>query len=90
MPNKSSKNQAYKQYSRKFFRKIFPPNHNPLIGALQIDTLNNVHDAVALLQELATNSDEYPATSKSINMGYYLFTDCILSALRFEIYNRKK
>lgn len=79
-----------KQYSKKFFRKTFPPNHNPLIGTLPGDTLHNVHDAIALLQELIVNSDEGLMPSQSVNMGYYFLMNCVLSALRFELYNRKE
>lgn len=86
--NKSTQQQ--KQYSKKFFRKTFPPNHNPLIGTLQGDTLQNVHDAIALLQELTINSDDGLMPSDSVNMGYYLLMNSVLSALRFELYNRNK
>ena len=84
--NKKSKKQ---QYSRKFFLKQFPPNHNPLIGVLQKDTLRNVHDAITLLQELCINSDDGMTPSDAINMGYFYVMDSVLRALRFELYNRK-
>lgn len=90
MPKTDNKIHHKKQYPKHYFRKPFPPNHNPLIGTLQGDTLHNVHDAIALLQELTVNSDEGLMASESINAGYYFLTECILYALRFEIYHRKE
>ena len=78
-----------KKFKRKYFLKLFPPNHNPLIGVLHADTLLNVHDAIALLQELAVNSDDGLMPSESVSTGYFFLMDCILRALRFEIYNRQ-
>ena len=90
MPKTDNKTHDKKQYSKKFFRKSFPPNHNPLIGTLHGDTLHNVHDAIALLQELSINSDGGLMPSESINTGYYFLMDCILCALHFELYHRKE
>ena len=90
MSNTDERSHRKKQYSKKFFLKKFPPNHNPLIGVLHKDTLLNVHDAIALLQELTINSDDGVMPSGSVNMGYFYSMDCILNALRFEIYHRKK
>ena len=88
---KENKNRGNRQYSRKFFLLQFPPNHNPLIGTLQIDTIHNVHDAIALLQEITVcPRDDGFMFSEWSNTGYYYLMDCILRALRFEIYNRKK
>ena len=89
MAKGNNKNKK-QQYSRKFFLKTFPPNHNPLIGVLHMDTIHNVHNAIALLQELTINSDDGLMPNESINTGYYFLTDCILRALRFEMYHRKK
>ena len=78
------------KFSHKYFLRPFPPNHNPLIGSLHKDTLNNVHDAIAALQELAVNSsDEEVLASSSVNMGYFFLMECVLHALRFEIHHRK-
>jgi hypothetical protein len=90
MPKTKNKTHRKKQYSKEFFRKSFPPNHNPLIGTLHADTLHNVHDAIAVLQEITVNSNEGLMPSESINTGYYFLTDCILTALRFELYHRKE
>jgi hypothetical protein len=79
-----------KKFKRKYFLKPFPANHNPLIGTLHGDTLLNVHDAIALLQELSVNSDDGLMPSESVSTGYYFFMDCILRALRFELYNREE
>ena len=79
------------QYSKKFFQKTLPPNHNPLIGMLQMDTIHNVHDAVALLQEITVcPGDDGFMFSEWSNTGYYYLMDCVLRALRFEIYYREK
>jgi len=41
-----------KRYSKKYFQKPFPPNHNALIGTMQYDTLYNVRDAISTIQDL--------------------------------------
>ena len=63
-----------------------PPNHNPLIGALHGDTLINVHDSLATLQELTVSppGGELNLSSASSN-GLYFLLCCITDALRFEI-----
>jgi hypothetical protein len=86
---KNKKGSCHKKYSKKFFSKTLPANHNPLIGSLHGDTLHNIHDAIALLQELSLHSDDGLMPSPSANMGYYFLMSCILNALRFELYNRK-
>lgn len=86
---KNKRGLSAKKFSRKFFLEPFPANHNPLIGMLHKDTLRNVHDAIAFLQELTVNSDDGLMPSESISTGYYFLTDCVLRALRFEIYNRQ-
>lgn len=65
-----------------------PPNHNPLIGLLQTDTLINVHDSLTTLQELTINSDL--CLCPASNNGLYFLMDCIIDALRFEIKYRDK
>ena len=83
-------NKKKKQYSRKYFQKAFPPNHNPIIGTLHMDTIHNVHDAIALLQEIAVCAgDNEFLFSKWSNNGYFYLSDCILHTLRFEIYHRE-
>lgn len=68
--SKINNTQQYKeQYTKDFFRKSFPPNHNPLIGTLQGDALHNVHDVIAMLQDLVVNSND-SALSESVNTGY--------------------
>ena len=68
--SKNKQGSHDKKFSRKFFLEPFPANHNSLIGVVHGDTLRNVHDAIALLQELADNSGDGLMPSESINMGY--------------------
>ncbi len=76
-----------KKYTRKYFRKTFPPNHNPLIGTLQMDTFANVRDALYTLREL-TEVQDFGPTEKSMTGLHFLMT-CIIKAVDFEIENRK-
>ena len=75
------------EYPKEFFAETPPPNHNPLIGALQKDTLCNARDALCAIRELTEISDfsltEYSST------GIYFLMTCIVNALSFEINNRK-
>jgi len=86
--NKKSKKQ---QYSRKYFIKTFPPNHNPLIGMVHDDTLKNVHDVIVVLQDLAVSSEQDQIASSPYTAGgLFRLTECVLYALRFELYHRPK
>ena len=61
-----------------------PPNHNPLIGLLHVDTLQNVHDALELLEFSVTTSEEgFP--NSSMQDGYYCLMRCVKDAIKFEI-----
>ena len=68
-----------------------PPNHNPLIGVLQGDTLINVYDSLSLLQDLTAASPSGELMlSRSSGNGLYFLLCCIKDALRFEIDHRDK
>ena len=80
-----------RKYSKKFFRKPFPPNHNPLIGTVPDDTIHNVLDVVSVLQELTINPEQGELVfSEFSTSGFFLVLSCIRDALRFELYHRKK
>lgn len=83
--NKKSKKQ---QYSRKYFIKTFPPNHNPLIGMLHDDTLKNVHDSIVVFQDIAVSSEQ--DSSRYTTEGLFWLLECVLYALRFELHHRPK
>ncbi len=88
----AKKNQAdrEKQYSKKCFKTTFPPHHNPLIGYLQIDTLHNVHDAMATLQELSANCEQDQLVlSEQATSGLFYLMETVIHALRFELYHRQ-
>ena len=76
-----------KKYSKKYFIKPFPPNHNPLIGSMQADTFANVRDALCTLREL-TEVREFGLTEGSVTGLHFLMT-CIIKAVDFEIDNRE-
>ena len=85
-----SKKETKQQYSEKFFRKPFPPNHNSLIGSLHDDTLHNVHDALCTLQELTFSGEHDQLTlSENSTAGLFYLMECIIHALRFELYHRE-
>ena len=75
-------------YSKQYFQQDFPPNHNPIIGALQADTLNNVHDCLSTLQML-TVAQESLQLSTSSTTGLYYFMACLVDALAFETEHRE-
>lgn len=76
------------QYS---FNKPFPPNHNILIGSLHDDTLHNVHDALCTLQELTFSDKQDQLTlSENSTAGLFYLMECIIHALRFELYHRNR
>ncbi|MBX2807878.1 MAG: hypothetical protein KTR20_04525 [Cellvibrionaceae bacterium] len=75
------------QYAKKYFRKPFPPNHNPIIGSMRIDTLCNAHNALCLLRQI-TEPKDYQ-TEKDVEKGLFFLMTCIINALYFEINNRK-
>ena len=82
------KQNSKKQYSEKYFQKPFPPNHNPLIGAMRYDTLCNVRDAIYTIQDL-TNPPEGINLSTKSSTGMYFILNCVIGALQFEIWHRK-
>ncbi len=87
---KKNKADRKKQYSKKFFKTPFPPHHNPLIGSLQKDTLHNVHDAIATLQELTISCEQDQLVlSEYATGGLFYLLECVGYALRFELYHRK-
>ena len=89
--SKNKQGHGVKMFSSKYFLEPFPLNHNPLIGMLHKDTLNNVNDDIALLQDLTVNPDEGGLMlSEFSNMGYFFLMDCVLYVLRFEIYHQKE
>jgi len=66
-----------------------PSNHNPLIGVLQRDTLNNVRDALHTVWEFTDKSqDQGISMSPRATMGLYWLMSCIVDALQFEIEHR--
>jgi len=65
-----------------------PPTHNPLIGALHKDTLNNIRDSLCTLQEITSIPNEVMMSDRSTTGLYFLMT-CILDALQFEIEYRE-
>ncbi len=66
------------------------PHHNPLIGYLQIDTLHNVHDAMATLQELSANCEQDQLVlSEQATSGLFYLMETVIHALRFELYHRQ-
>lgn len=68
-----------------------PPNHNPLIGLVQGDTLINVHNSLSTLQELTISPPNGELNlCPASNNGLYILMCCILDALRFEIDCRDK
>lgn len=69
-------------------RDPLPPNHNPLIGVLHKDTLNNVRDCLFTLQEMTSARDGLMMSERSTTGLYFLMT-CILDALQFEIEHRE-
>jgi len=80
--------KSNKRYSKNYFQKPFPPNHNPLIGTMQVDTLCNVRDAIYTIQDLSTLPEGIDLSPKS-STGMYFIMNCILNALQFEIQHRK-
>ena len=62
-----------------------PPNHNPLIGMLHIDTLQNVHDALEILEFAVCASEEEGFPNSSMLDGYYCLMHCVKDAIKFEI-----
>lgn len=80
-------NTTPKKYTKKYFQRHFPPNHNPLIGTLQMDTFANVRDALCTLREL-TEVNDFGLTEGSTTGLHFLMT-CIIKAVDFEINNRK-
>lgn len=75
-------------YSKKYFQKPFPPNHNPLIGTMPVDTLCNIRDVIATIQDL-TNLSEESNLSTSSATGVHLIFSCVFDALQFEIQHRQ-
>ncbi len=65
-----------------------PPTHNPLIGVLHKDTLNNIRDSLHTLQEITGIPNGVMTSDRSITGLYFLMT-CILDALQFEIEHRE-
>lgn len=60
--------------------------HNPLIGVLPKDSLNNVYAVLAVLRDYL--SIEGLATTHSQQAhGAYLMMNCVMDALKFEIEN---
>ena len=76
MDKKKHKGSRYKP---SFFLKPFPPNHNPLIGVMQVDTMNNIFESLVSLQEM----------TRTHSSGMYFFLCCIVDALDFEMHHRQ-
>ncbi len=62
------------------------PHHNPLIGAMQIDTFHNVRDALLTLRDLTEVQDF--GSAKGSLIGLNLLMTCIIHAVDFEIDHR--
>lgn len=82
------KHSKVKRYGRRYFQNPFPPNHNPLIGTLQVDTLVNARDALYALQELTEHPEEVALTTNT-TVGLHFLMTCVIDALQFEIKHRK-
>ena len=65
----------------------FPATHNPLISALQIDTLTNIHDALCALKTLTDVQDF--GMNEDVKTGLHLLMTCIIRAVEFEIKGRQ-
>ena len=76
-----------KKYTKRYFQRPFPPNHNPLIATAPMDTFTNVRDALCTLREL-TEVPDFNLTERSV-IGMHFLMTCIIKAVDFEIENRK-
>ena len=84
MDNNSSQKTKIKQFPQ--FLDDTPPNHNPIIGSSQLDTLENVHDVLKLLEELPLNSESHKLyLEERETWGLVNIIECLLGALRFEV-----
>ncbi|MGH1439018.1 MAG: hypothetical protein ACRBBR_02810 [Cellvibrionaceae bacterium] len=84
-----SENQPSKSnyYSEEYFQTPFPPNHNPIIGASQVDTLCNAHNALCVLRQIVEPKDY--ETEEEIETGLFFLMTCIINALSFEVNHRE-
>lgn len=82
-----SEQHQHRKYPKQYFVNTFPPNHNPIIGMLQEDTMCNVRNTLCTLQEL-TETEEFGSGEHVID-GYHMLLNCLISAMNFELYNRK-
>ena len=80
-------NDKPKKYTKKYFERPFPPNHNPLIASSRADTLNNVSNALYALKEL-TESPDFGMTDNTTT-GFHFLMLCVIKAVDFENYNRQ-
>ncbi len=60
-------------------------NHNPLIGNLPSDTLENCANVLAIVDR-ATTYDDCPGDGDS--MGFHLVLNCVMNALEWEVHER--
>ncbi|GGX59802.1 hypothetical protein [Saccharospirillum salsuginis] len=70
-----------------YFIKDLPATHNPLIGILPVDTLNNTRNALCTLREFSENPGVAP--KQEANTGFYSLMTCVIDALDFEIHGRE-
>lgn len=60
-------------------------NHNPLIGNLRSDTLENCANVLAIVDRAST-FDDCPGDGDS--MGFHLILNCVRNALAWEVHER--
>lgn len=70
-----------------YFLRDLPATHNPLIGILPIDTLNNTRNALCTLREYSELSGTQP--QREASTGFYTLMTCVIDALDFEIHSRE-
>ena len=75
------------KYALEYFESDLPTTHNPLIGILPVDTLNNTRNALCTLREFSETPGVTP--KQEANTGFYSLMTCIIDALDFEIHSRK-
>jgi len=81
-----NRNASWKYYAE-YFESDLPATHNPLIGILPVDTLNNTRNALCTLREYSELSGTQP--QKEASTGFYTLMTCVIDALDFEIHSRE-